>query len=262
MSQFNFFRIEYRSGKQAVRLDASSCRGQDIPVNVNDPRLTERQFQLVIDSWIQHNPVRKNVQISPIFFLVNKDIPQGDQIFEDQELQTLWNQGVQEDKSMFLELCKSIWQGKRLFPSQLNQKISHSEFSLEARGALCFRNRLWISYLEPLHTALIQRTHDSHISGHPRQDNIAILSRSYFWPGMSSMVRRFCINCDVCGRSHVWRYKGQGLLLPLPISERFHSEFSIDFMTELPAMGPKDPRFLIVITDLLLCWNMRQFPII
>lgn len=252
LSQYNF-RIDYRSGKQAVRPDALSRRGQDIPVNVDDPRLTERQFQLVKDSWIQHNSISKNVQISPICSVLNKDIPQGDQIFEDKELQTLWNRGVEENKSIFLELCKSIWQNKRLFPSELNQKISLSECLIDARGALCFRNRLWILDWEPLHTALIQRTHDSHISGHPGRDNtLAILSRSYFWPGMSTMVRRFCRNCDVCGRSHVWRSRKQGLLLPLPIPDRFHSELSIDFMTELPGKGPKDPRFLMVITDRLL----------
>ena len=66
------------------------------------------------------------------------------------------------------------------------------------------------------------------------------------------MVRRFCRNCDVCGLSHVWRSKRQGLLLPLPIPERFHSELSIDFMTDLPAESTTDPRYLMVITDRLL----------
>lgn len=41
LSQFNF-RIECRSGKQAVRPDALSRRSQVIPINVDDPRLTER----------------------------------------------------------------------------------------------------------------------------------------------------------------------------------------------------------------------------
>ena len=66
------------------------------------------------------------------------------------------------------------------------------------------------------------------------------------------MVRKFCRNCDVCGRSHVWRERRKGLLHPLPVPDRFHSELSIDFMTELPAQGAEDPRFLMVITDRLL----------
>lgn len=104
-----------------------------------------------------------------------------------------------------------------------------------------------------MQTFLIQRTHDSHASGHPGRNNtFTILSRAFFWPGMSTMVRRFCRNCDVCGRSHVWRTKRQGLLLPLPVPERFHSELSIDFMTDLPIKEKGDQKYLMVITDRLL----------
>jgi hypothetical protein len=38
----------------------------------------------------------------------------------------------------------------------------------------------------------------------------------------------------------------------LPVPDRFHSELSIDFITDLPAKGEGDPRFLMVITDRLL----------
>lgn len=139
------------------------------------------------------------------------------------------------------------------FPSHLGLKTTLSECQIDHRGALCFRNRLWIPDWEPLRTALIQKTHDSHITGHPGRDStLAILSRSFYWPCMSNMVRKFCRNCDVCGRSHVWRSKRQGLLLPLPVPDRFHSELSIDFMTDLPAKNKGDPRFLMVITDRLL----------
>ena len=69
---------------------------------------------------------------------------------------------------------------------------------------------------------------------------------------MSVMVMKFCRNCDVCGRAHVWRSKRQGLLLPLPISERFDSELFIDFMTDLSAKDKNDPTYLMVITDRLL----------
>ena len=66
------------------------------------------------------------------------------------------------------------------------------------------------------------------------------------------MVRKFCRNCNVCGRSHLWRERRKGLLRPLPIPNRFHSELSIDFMIDLPAKNKGDPRFIMVITDRLL----------
>lgn len=64
------------------------------------------------------------------------------------------------------------------------------------------------------------------------------------------MVRQFVRNCDVCGRTHVWRDKKRGFLKPLPVPERFHQEISIDFMTDLPA-NKDQPRYLLVITDRL-----------
>jgi hypothetical protein len=66
------------------------------------------------------------------------------------------------------------------------------------------------------------------------------------------MVKRFCKNCDVCGRLHLWRKRRKRFLKFLPVSNRFYSELSIDFITDLPAKGEKDPRFLMVITDRLL----------
>lgn len=50
----------------------------------------------------------------------------------------------------------------------------------------------------------------------------------------------------------MWRARRQGLLLPLPISERFHSELSIDFMTDLPAKKKNDPYYLMATIDRLL----------
>jgi hypothetical protein len=66
------------------------------------------------------------------------------------------------------------------------------------------------------------------------------------------MVKRFCRNCDVCGRLYLWKERRKGFLKPLPVSDRFYSKLSIDFITDLPAKREKNPRFLMVITDRLL----------
>jgi hypothetical protein len=44
----------------------------------------------------------------------------------------------------------------------------------------------------------------------------------------------------------------KGFFKPLPVLDRFHSELSIDFITNLPAKGEKNLRFLMVITNRLL----------
>lgn len=261
LSQFDF-QLNFRGGKSSARPDALSRREQDMPKNTNDDRLKSREFQLIKDVWIK-KPIAKPLEISHMdsaimcSMLVNQhridvNIPSSNEIFQDENLQELWNQGCSEDWNFSL-LYKALKNNQRIFPTNLSTKISISECDFDERGALRFRKRVWVPNWEPLQTALIQKTRDSYITGHPGRDSTyANLSRNFFWPGASSMVRVFCKNCDVCGHSHVWREKKKGLLLPLPIPDRFHSELSIDFMTDLPAKSKGDPKYLMVITDRLL----------
>ncbi|KAI0996107.1 hypothetical protein K3495_g12074 [Podosphaera aphanis] len=261
LSQFDFL-LKFRAGKCCQRPDALSRREQDMPINADDERLKSREMQLIKNSWMKKNNeagiVKSNIlsaSADPIYPLVRDlphELPTGSQIFQEAELQLLWDQGCREDNVLML-MYKSLRNRDRSFPSTLNLKISISECDFDERGVLRFRRRVWVPNWEPLQTALIQKTHDSYITGHPGRDSTyAILSRNFFWPGASSMVRTFCQNCDVCGRSHVWRERKKGLLLPLPVPDRFHSEVSIDFMTDLPAKNKSQPRFLMVITDRLL----------
>ena len=122
-------------------------------------------------------------------------IPKGNHLFEEEELQRLWNTGIAKDRVMREKLYAAIRNNDTQFASHLQLKVARAECELDLRGALCFRKQLWVPDWEPLQTALIQKTHDSHATGHPGRNNtIAILSRSFFWPGMSKMVRRFCKN--------------------------------------------------------------------
>ncbi|CCE34682.1 uncharacterized protein CPUR_08618 [Claviceps purpurea 20.1] len=177
---------------------------------------------------------------------------QGSAIFEDFEMQTLWDRAVSLDP-IYRASHAAVHRGDRSLPTELDHKVQMPDCSFDERGALCCRNAVWVPDHEPLRTALIQRTHDSYITGHPGRDaTLAILARGYFWPQQYLTVRQFVRNCAVCNRSKVTRQQGRGLLRPLPVPDRFHSEIAIDFMTELPAENDGDPRFLMVISDRLL----------
>jgi hypothetical protein len=265
LSQFRF-KLEFRAGKKSQRPDALSRRQQDMPQGKDDERLKNRIAQLIKNEWLPPPYQKKHqakfvqdqitppVTISAVFPSPSREekIPLGKETFEDPDFQDLWDQGTQADKS-FQELYQAMWAEERAFPPSCAEwKISINECHLDSRGVLKFRSRVLVPNWEPLQTALIQKTHDSHITGHPGRDaTFAILRRGFHWPGMSAQVRRFCRNCDVCGRAHVWRERQKGLLAPLPIPDRFYSELSIDFMTDLPAKEKDDPRYLMVITDRL-----------
>ncbi|KAI0999982.1 hypothetical protein K3495_g8216 [Podosphaera aphanis] len=110
---------------------------------------------------------------------------------------------------------------------------------------------------DSLRTKLIQKTHDSAIVGHPgRESTIAILSRDYYWPMMHQHVRQFLRNCDICGRTKVWREHKKGFLKPLPVPDRFFTDIAMDFKTKLPPantpFGKEQATNILVITDRLL----------
>ena len=66
------------------------------------------------------------------------------------------------------------------------------------------------------------------------------------------MVCRFYWNCNICGRSYLWREWHKGLLCPLPIPDRFYSKLLIDFIIDLPIKNKGDLWFIMVITNRLL----------
>jgi hypothetical protein len=263
LSQFNF-KLRFRAGKKALRPDALSRREQDMPQGEDDMRLKNRISQLLKDEWLPPDTVKRKqseavqkqlvnaVQVLPVSTNTAAP-PKGVKVFQEPDFQLLWDRGVAEDLD-FARMYEALSKGERSFPPDIANrlKVSISECSFDERGTLQFRHKVWIPDWEPLRTALIQKTHDSFLTGHPGRDStLAILSRSFYWPGISKMVRVFCRNCDVCGRSHVWREKKKGLLHPLPIPDRFHSELSIDFMVDLPARHKGDCRYLMVIKDRL-----------
>ena len=119
-------------------------------------------------------------------------------------------------------------------------------------GLLYYRERLWIPGHEPLTTGVIQKVHDSFLGGHPGRDTtIDLLARQFYWPGMNQDVRRFLRNCDVCGRTTIWRDKKKGMLKPLLVPSRIWQEISMDFITDLPPAEGTKATILLVITDRL-----------
>ncbi|KAI0993189.1 hypothetical protein K3495_g14995, partial [Podosphaera aphanis] len=235
-------KLHYRPGKDATRPDALSRLEQDKPFNPYDPRLQHREAQLIENDWIAAAELTTKTQD----FLEDVNTP-----FDDKDLSQLWHAGKQVDGE-YRDIKSALKENQRCFPPSVTSKISISECSLDRNNHVRWRDRLLIPSYEPLQTALIHKAHDSPVTGHPgREVTLSILTRDFYWPRMSNMVRRFVRNCDVCGRTHVWRDKKRGFLKPLPVPERFHQELSIDFMTDLPTSNNSQPRYLMVITDRL-----------
>lgn len=235
-------KLRYRPGKEASRPDALSRLEQDIPKDPNDPRLKFRDVQLLKKKWIE-NPHLNT-------FTIENVIEPNTMPFQEEDLCILWKEGLKIDGT-YRDIKKALVDKQRSFPPSVSIKISIAECSLDHMGHVRWRDRLLIPDYEPLQTAIIHKSHDSVVTGHPgREATLHILSRDFYWPKISNMVRRFVRNCDTCNRTHVWRDKKRGFLKPLPTPDRFFQELSIDFMTDLPAADGQ-PQNLMVITDRL-----------
>jgi hypothetical protein len=282
------FTLSYRPGKEAVVPDALSRREQDMPADEFDERLAGRYFQLLKSRrgcvTVHKTQVRAlttqirasaagsreegNLHTQRRTKILAGFVKAGDQDREDDEaankedppenpfseepLKDLWEQGLAANNRYWL-IRKMVMDGERQLPPQWGLPISLSECSIDKGKRLCWRGRIWMPFYEPLRTRLLQDIHDSILAGHPGRDlTKSLIGRKYTWPGLGQDVRRFLRNCNVCGRTAVWREKKRGLLKPLPIPERMWSELSIDFITDLPPSGPNQTTFMMVITDRLL----------
>ena len=140
--------------------------------------------------------------------------------------------------------------GERRLPKEWGLPIMISKCFVDVAHRLRWRGRIWIPAFESLQTQLIQSIHDSPLSGHSgRESTRELLACEYTWSDMTQDVRRFVRNCNICGKSKIWREQKHGLLKPLPIPERIWSELSVDFIIGLAPS--KDCTSIMVVTDQL-----------
>jgi RNase H-like domain found in reverse transcriptase/Reverse transcriptase (RNA-dependent DNA polymerase)/Integrase zinc binding domain/Chromo (CHRromatin Organisation MOdifier) domain len=241
--------IRYRPGKQGQKPDVLSRREQDLPVSMDDERLQYRMARLIPEGMIRCNTIRMKTRRNAT--VLTQSMNAQAEITPEDEMLQLWEEGKRIDVDHEV-LIKAVRDGKRTFSSDLEEpvKVSIADCTLTTDGSLLFRGRRWVPNHEPLKTRLIQETHDSVLAGHPgRNGTIGIMRRHFFWPNMQTDIRRFVRNCDVCGRTKVWRDRKQGLLKPLPIPLHQWKDIAMDFIGPLPAS--QGHSHLLVITDRL-----------
>ncbi|KAI1004192.1 hypothetical protein K3495_g4021 [Podosphaera aphanis] len=115
--------------------------------------------------------------------------PRGNSLFDVKELQTIWDQAIKEDPT-YRKIYASVANEERSLPPSAPNSIQMPDCKLDEQLNLTYREALWVPEREPLRTALIQRVHDSHVTGHPGRDmTLAILSRDFFGPNNIKTLR-------------------------------------------------------------------------
>ncbi|KAK3506499.1 hypothetical protein QTP70_003045 [Hemibagrus guttatus] len=86
-----------------------------------------------------------------------------------------------------------------------------------------------------LRTPLIHSSHTSLGTGHPGvNETLSLLKQRFWWPNMTSDIRRYVQGCRECAISKSPHHLLSGKLQPLPIPNRPWSHLGVDFITDLP----------------------------
>jgi len=143
------FKLEFHAGKLAQRPDTLSWREQDMPQG-NDKRLEEQVSQLLKDTWLPPVsestteaatiqallcPLREEPEESTEKGSEIPSIARGSDIFEEPELQLLWDCGLVEDK-LYKQIYQAITQEARAFPPELKLSVQLPECKIDHRGTV------------------------------------------------------------------------------------------------------------------------------
>jgi hypothetical protein len=105
----------------------------------------------------------------------------------------------------------------------------------EEQGLILFRGKVYVPKDVNIRRKLVQLHHDTTIAGHPGQwKTIELVSRNYWWPGMTKFIINYVKGCDACNRSKIFPQQPIGKLQPIPIPSVPWKSVASDFITHLP----------------------------
>ena len=146
---------------------------------------------------------------------------------------------------LVLNTLQSLSVGLPLFPCS---SFANWHFS---DSCLYFKNHL---YIPPItRHDLVSSVHSSLASGHGGFfRTYSLLSRDYWWPGMSSFVCCFLAGCTLCQQMKVNTHPTVPALSPIPsVCTRLFQQLSVDLITDLLSSHGYDSLMVVVNHGLL-----------
>ena len=141
---------------------------------------------------------------------------------------------------LVISALQNLSVGSPLFP---RSSVADWHFS---DSLLYFKNHLYIP-TNARHD-LVSSVHSSPAAGHGGFfRTYALLSRDYWWPGMSLFIHHFIAGCALCQQMKVNTHPTVPALLPLPSScSRPFQQLSIDLVMGLPLSSGFDSLMVMV----------------
>src|SRR5258706_1776597 len=98
-----------------------------------------------------------------------------------------------------------------------------------------YRGRMYVPKDPQLCHDIVHAHHDSMMTSHPGQwKTLELVSRNYWWPGISWYVASYVAGCDVCNHCKSFPAQKVGKLIPNWIPTHHWEVISVDTIGELP----------------------------
>lgn len=134
---------------------------------------------------------------------------------------------------------------------QLDPVCSGSPGQLLYVGEAPFQ-RLYVPDDPLVKRRIMRELHESPSAAHPGVTrSIGLVSRHFFWPGMTRDIRRYVTGCVHCHVNKPSNRKPAGLLQPLPIPRARWADISMDFISGIPVSPDTRHDCILVVVDRL-----------
>ena len=130
------------------------------------------------------------------------------------------------------------------------RELHGNEWKIE--GELVLKEgKVYVLKDEELRAEVIQLHHDVLAAGHGgRWKTVELVTRNYWWPGVTRDVGRYVEGCDLCQRMKNRMEEVVGKLKLSELPKKPWSHLTVDFITKLPVVAGKDA--VLVVCDRLL----------
>jgi len=150
---------------------------------------------------------------------------------------------IKEVKDKDEEVIKVVEEMKKTGVKMLRDE----EWQIE-EGLVLKEGRVYVPKDEKLRVEIIRLHHDTPIAGHGGQwKTVELVTRNYWWPGITKEVKRYVEGCDQCQRMKNRAEMPAGKLRPNQVPERLWQHISVDFITKLPVSKGHDS--ILVVCD-------------
>jgi hypothetical protein len=220
LSRYNF-ELKHRPGRSSQKPDLLSRR-EDLKTGEDDNK--------------------DRILLKPEFFAISA-LRQGHTLIHAEEEDIL--KRVRRSKEYDEAVVKAVEELKR----SPTKRLRSEEWS-EEQDLILYRGKVYVPKDHELRRKITKLYHESPLSGHPgRWKTIELITRNYWWPGLTKYVDEYIKGCDTCNRSKIIPEQPLGKLRPLPIPTKPWQDVTADLVVKLPESKGNDS--ILVAVDKL-----------